>query len=318
MLSQWKKGQYLRLQKNPYYWASRQYPMEYVEYDLLPNDNTRLLKVEAGELDVDNGLPYNLIAQVQRSRSALAQINLSTQINYIILNDKISPWNDVHVRQAVNHAMDRTAFVRAILLGHGVPANSFMLKGAIDYDPDIPVPKARLALARKVLRASSHPHGFTMTMELPSGDSVANSIGVILRQELAPLGIKLNLQQVDPTTLFNDQQTAKFHMTTNVWTNDTPDPDEIVTFGVDFSSGNGSLFSFYNNPQMTKLSYQAEGTNDPTARKRLYFKIQELWAHDSPYYALYYAPFVNAVNPHVHGFSELPLGYFNLRGVTKS
>jgi hypothetical protein len=33
---------------------------------------------------------------------------------------------------------------------------------------------------------------------------------------------------------------------------------------------------------------------------------------------LYYSPFVNAVSPRVHGFSQAPLGYFNLRGVRKS
>jgi hypothetical protein len=33
---------------------------------------------------------------------------------------------------------------------------------------------------------------------------------------------------------------------------------------------------------------------------------------------VYYNPFVNAVNKSVHGFSESPLGYFNLQGVTKS
>ncbi len=55
----WKKGQYILLQKDPNYWNAAKYPMQYVKYELIPNDNTRLLQTEAGQLDVDNVLPFN-------------------------------------------------------------------------------------------------------------------------------------------------------------------------------------------------------------------------------------------------------------------
>jgi len=43
------QGQYVRLAKNPLYWDAAKYPMQHVEFDYLPNDNTKLLKLEAGE-----------------------------------------------------------------------------------------------------------------------------------------------------------------------------------------------------------------------------------------------------------------------------
>jgi peptide/nickel transport system substrate-binding protein len=322
MFDQWKKGQYLRLKKNPQYWWASKYPMQAVEYDLIPNDTTRTLKVQAGELDVDNLLPYNQIAQLQKSGSAQVQINTATKIIYLVPNNSIPPLNDVNVRQAINHAIDRNALVRAILFGHGVPANSFMPRGAIDYDPNIPVPTYDLKLAKQYLAKSKAPHGFTMTMEVGSGDTVDNETAVIFKSEMAALGIKINLKQMDVTTLFNDSILGKYHMTTGdgggLWTNDIPDPDELVSFAMDGKSGNHFFDSWYNNPQSTKLSEQAEHTNNQATRKQLYFKIQEIWAHDAPFFALYYPPFVNAVSNKVHGFSENPLGYFNLEGVTKS
>ena len=48
-LDSWVKGQYVRLVKNPNYWDAARYPMPYVEYDLIPNDNTKLLKLQAGD-----------------------------------------------------------------------------------------------------------------------------------------------------------------------------------------------------------------------------------------------------------------------------
>jgi peptide/nickel transport system substrate-binding protein len=318
MLSTWKKGQYLRLVKNPYYFDAKAYPMQYVEYDLLPNDTTRLLKVESGELDVDNVLAYNLIPQVQRNSSVTVAVDPSTQISFVVPNDSLSPWNDLKVRQAVNHAINRAALVKSVVLGHGTVANTLLPKGAIDYDPNIPVPTYSMSLAKKLLAESSHPHGFTSTFEVAAGNTTANEIAIIMKQELAPLGIKLNLVQQDPTTLFNNQEKGKFHLTTSGWTNDIPDPDELISFGLDYTTGNSSLFSFYNSPLISKLSHQAEATNNAAARQALYYRIQQLWATNVPYYALYYTPFINAVNKRVHGFSETPLGYFYLQGVTKS
>jgi peptide/nickel transport system substrate-binding protein len=318
MFDSWKRGQYLRLKKNPHYWMADKFPMQYVEYDLIPNDNTRLLKVEAGELDVDNVLPHNLIAQVKNNPSVKVVIDRSTQTNYFVPNTKVAPFGDVKVRQAITHAIDRAALVKAVLYGYGTPANSFMPRGAIDYDPNIPVPSYDPALARKLLSASSVPHGFTMTFDVGSGDTVGNEEAVIFKSEVAPLGIKVNIKPEDPTTLFNDQNAGKYSFTNNLWTNDIPDPDELVAFSTNYAPGSWNFFTWYHNLDVSRLSHEAEQTNDTATRKRLYYQIQEIWARDQWFFALYYPPFVNAVSSRVQGFHESPLGYFVLQGVHKA
>ena len=314
----WVKGQYLRLKKNAGYWDAAKYPMQYVEYDLIPSDNSRLLKVEAGELDVDNVLPYNQVAALKNNSSATALINPSTETQYFTFNTKVKPFDDVNVRQAISHAINRVAIAKAVTYGLGKPANSFMPAGSLYYDPSIPVPAYDPNLSKQYLAKSSVPHGFTMTMETSAGDAVGNEEAQILQQELAPLGIKLSIRQVDPTTLFRNQQVGKYNFTTNLWTNDIPDPDELVSFAMDYTAGNASFFTFYNNPTANNLSHTGEQTNDAAARRNAYYQIQQIWAKDQPFMALYYVPFVNAVSTKVHGFSENPLGYFNLQGVTKS
>jgi peptide/nickel transport system substrate-binding protein len=315
----WVKGQYILLQKDPNYWNAAKYPMQYVKYQLIPNDNTRLLQTEAGQLDVDNVLPFSDIESVQKTGKAQVQINTSTETQYIVPLDILPQFKDVHVRQAINHAIDRAALVRAVLYGHGAPANSFMPKGAIDWDASLPVPSYNLSLAKKLMKESKYPKGFSITMEVPSGDSVSNTIDVILKNELQPLGITLNLRQEDQTTLFNDQQKQKYHITNNLWTNDIPDPDELVSFAVNYNlSASRSFFTWYNNQQLAHLSVQAEETNNNAVRRADYIKIQQLFMQNVPFFPLFYVPFVNAVSNSVHGFSENPLGYFNLQGVTKS
>jgi peptide/nickel transport system substrate-binding protein len=283
MLDSWVKGQYVRLKKNANYWDASKYPMGYVEYDLIVNDNTRLLKVEAGELDVDNVLPFNQVDAAKANSAVQVQINKSTETRYFQFNTRAAPFDDVHVRQAINHIINRAAMAKAVTFSYGTPANSFIPAGAIDHDPNIPVPAYDPALAKKLLSESKVPHGFTMTMETSAGDSISNEQAQIFQSEAAAIGIKVNIQPVDPTTLFNNQQ-------------------------VDCPKGTTGI----------KLSQQAEQASDPATRQKLYFQIQQIWSQETHIIALYYVPFVNAVSTKVHGFSENPLGYFNLQGVTKS
>jgi peptide/nickel transport system substrate-binding protein len=317
-LDSWIKGQYLRLKKNPNYWAASSYPMEYVEYDLIPDDNSRLLKVEAGQLDVDNVLANNLVPSVNKSGTASVQINKSTQIEYLIFNTKQTPFQDVKVRQAISHGIDRAAIIKAVLQGNGTSANSFIPAGAIDYDANIPQMTYDPTMAKNLLAQSSKPKGFTMTMQTQSGSVIDQEIGVIFQSEMKAIGITVNIQPTDPTTLFANEQADKYSFATSGWTNDIPDPDELVSFAADYSTGNHSFDTWYNNPTVTKLSQAAEQSNDNATRRKYYYQMQQIWYQQQWFMSLYYSPFVNAVNNKVHGFSENPLGYFNLAGVTKS
>src|SRR5262249_47111084 len=97
IFEKWVKGQYLRIKKNPNYWDAAHYPMQHVEYDLLPNDNTKLLKLQAGELDVDYRLPYNLIASLKSNTAVQVQINPSTRTQYLAFQTQMAPFGDVNV-----------------------------------------------------------------------------------------------------------------------------------------------------------------------------------------------------------------------------
>ena len=104
---------------------------------------------------------------------------------------------------------------------------------------------------------------------------------MLLKSELAPLNITVDLVPKDPTTVQNDQNASKFMFMPTLWTNDIPDPDELVSRAVDYAVAQG-FNSSYNNPQLTSLSRQAERTADLAKRRQLYFQIQEIVAQQVP------------------------------------
>jgi peptide/nickel transport system substrate-binding protein len=315
-LESFTNGTVVTLKKNTTYFAAGQFPMQQVEFETLPSDSSRLLQVEAGQLDVDNYLPYNLIGQVKGNTSAIAQISRSTEVHYLTPLDKGTPFADVKVRQALNYAVDRAALARTVYFGVAQPAGSFMPNGALDYDPAIPAPPHDLARAKRLLSQSSVPHGFHMTMEVRAGNVPDLQTAVIFQSEVAPLGIVVTIVQKDPTTVQNDQNASHFSFLPSLWTNDIPDPDELVSYATDYTVSK-AFDTEYDNPRLIALSKQAERTADPAQRRRLYYRIQQIVADQVPFLTLVDVPFVNAISTHIHGFFENPLGYFVLQGVTK-
>jgi peptide/nickel transport system substrate-binding protein len=316
-LESWHPGTSLRLVKSSRSWMARSFPLRHLELDLIPNDAARLMDVQYGELDADLAMPPYQAANVQHQRGVKVMVTPSTATTYLLLNNRTPPLNDVQVRQAISRAIDRSALVNAVLAGNGRPANSFLPVGATGYNGGLSPPTQDPALAAELLRHSSVPHGFTMEMEIGSGDITASAIASVIRDDLRPLGIKLETKQLDADTLFKDLEAGKYQATTSGWSNDISDPDELVSFGVDYTQSARSFYTWYDNPTLTRLSRQAEHTTNSATRRRLYDQIQQTWAHDQPFLALYYQPFVIAISPAVHRFSVNPLGYFELQNVTK-
>jgi peptide/nickel transport system substrate-binding protein len=104
-------------------------------------------------------------------------------------------------------------------------------------------------------------------------------------------------------------------MTLTLWTMDIPDPDELVTFAVDPTSGAKSFFTDYDNPTVVKDAHLAEQTTTPATRQSLYNIIQTDAAQDAFMAYLYYSPYPYATGSNVHGFFVTPLGNYHMQNV---
>lgn len=313
----WKKGQYIKLVKNPHYWQPGKPYLDSVEFSVVPDANTRQLQLEGNQADIDTFPDWSSFGTLKSSPGIVATAFPSTEIDYLTFNEKKAPFSDVHVRQAISDAINRTALVNAVLFGNGKPANSLFMPGLPYYDAT-GGEAYNLAAAKKALAESSTPHGFTTTLQIASGNPNESTVAQIVQSELKPLGITVNIQQLDPTAAHASLEADTFDMAYALWTMDIPDPDEWTSFAVDPSGGAQSAFTFYNNPKVISLNKQAEQEIDPAKRAVLYTQLQQLTAQDAFLVYLYYPPYAYATTDKVHGFFVTPLGNFHLEDVYKT
>jgi peptide/nickel transport system substrate-binding protein len=311
----WHKGVALKLVRNPYYWQPGKPYLNSVTWTDVPNDNTRQLQITSGEAQIDQFPSWSTVATLKSTPGVTMSLFPSTETNYLTFNENVKPFQDVHVRRAISYAINREALVKAVLFGNGQPANSLFPPQVPYYDPNSGGLQYNVAAAKQEMAESSVPNGFTTTLLLPSGNSDYATIATIVQSELKPLGINVQIEQLDPNTADNDLQSGKYDMEFSLWTMDIPDPDELATFGLDPNAGSKSFFTSYDNPAVVNAVHAAEVTTEPTARQADYNTAQTLAAQDAFMAFLYYSPYPYVESSNVHGFFVTPLGNYHMEDV---
>ena len=314
----WNKGSEIKVRKNPKYWESGKPSLDSATWKLVPDDNARNVQIQGGQAQVNEAPPFSSLEQLKGQQGVVVKLFPSTRTDYILMNQQKKPYQDVHVRRAISYAADRKALIKSLLFGNGTVANSFLMPGVPYYDKSTPGIQYDMAKAKQEMAQSSVPKGFTTTFLVGAGDNTEQAIAQVLQSSLKALGITVKIQNVDPSARHDLQDALKYEISHSYWTMDIADPDELVTFAVDPSSGAHSFDTAYSNPQVVANVKKAEQTFDPAQRQRLYSVIQKQSAEDAFLAFLFYQPFSYSYRSNVHGFVAYPTGNYHLEDVTLS
>ena len=316
MWDEWKKGDFIRLKKNPTYWQSGKPAVDTVTWKVVPDDNSRAIQLAGGQAQINENPPFSSLEQLKANPDLVVSLFPSTRTDYILMNQTKAPYQDVHVRRAISFAIDRQAMVDNITFGAGAVANSFMMPATPYYDPNCEGIQFDMDKAREELAMSSVPDGFTTTYLAMSGDSVDSSIAQILQASMKDLGITMQIQNVDASAQHDLTGKLQYEIAHSYWTMDLADPDELVQFALDPASGGHSFETAYENKALIKLVRQAQREFDVDKRAALYAQIQQIAADDAFLGFLFYTPFPYAQRKDVQGFNVLPTGYYHMENVS--
>jgi peptide/nickel transport system substrate-binding protein len=305
-LTKWQKGQEIDLKRNPYYWLKdsqgRRLPyLDAIKWKIIQDDNARVLALQSGQVDVITPVPpaqFNQLTSVANVTTGHSFL-LGTSVLY--LNVRKGPLSDVKVRQAMNYAVDKNAIVRSVLFGHGEPATSpYDLanwtsgKWGYGYDP---------AKAKALMKQTKYAAGFTTSVDYASGDTLAAQSLVIVKAQLATIGITLNIKPLEAGTLNAAEVAGKFDMWFSLGTGDIFDPAENLHFEmVPPSAGGNAGYTGWSNPTVTRLVLAAEQTTNVQQRIKDYNIIERIYMQTGPGLWLFDPQNLWATRSNVHGF----------------
>ena len=258
-----------------------------ITVNFVPDESTRLLAAQSGDVDVAFNVP---LAQSQQWENLdTMRVDYVNDLSYVGLyfNTNVAPFDDPKVREAFAHAVDREAYVDKLLRGHGEAATAIMtpesLGAAYDAEEardvlaDIPQWDYDLDAAKAALAASSVPDGFEAELLTPNTGPQLGTAAQALAQNLEEVGITLNVREVPIEEWLASLDASSDHGVNLMWYFSTlGDPAEVPSYLLGAGNPAG-----YDNPAIVDLIAQAGAASDPAARIDLLVQAETLQAEDA-------------------------------------
>ncbi|MGO4574183.1 ABC transporter substrate-binding protein [Microvirga sp. 2TAF3] len=319
VMTEWKRGVSMKLKRNPYYWKQGEdgKPLPYLdelEFQIIPDDATRLLKLKAGEIDGTEFIPYARVQELKNDPNIRMELWPSTRVAYLTMNvrptlkdGKPNPLSNEKVRQALNYAVNKNAVIQITTLGLGKPMQSFMSSTTPLFYGPAPLYSYDPAKAKALMNEAGFGNGFEMSCLALSGNGDdANNLTAV-QQMWSQLGVKLRIDQVDNATRTARYREGDFQCRTAAWTNDISDPSQITSYFAYFPNIE-SLHSGFQNKRIDELFVKSQQENNLEARRAEYKEIQEIYNNAAPIAYLYETPYPVAFRTKAKGFVQIPLG----------
>jgi peptide/nickel transport system substrate-binding protein len=176
-------------------------------FTAIPDRQTRLLAMQNGDIDGTFDLAISDVEQWQALGNADVITAPSLGIFMLTLDQSAPPFDDIHVRRAVAHAVDRQGLVAALLKGYGEAATALnppeMWAGVVAADEvrafyaTLPSYPFDLEKAKAELAQSAHAGGFSVTVPASSADPYMVNIMQSVSENLRQIGISVDVQETD-------------------------------------------------------------------------------------------------------------------------
>ena len=229
------------------------------------------------------------------------------------MNDSLL--KDVRVRQAIACAIDRNLIIKTLLLGHAKPAVSLLppthwaWTGDVehyDYDP---------ARSERLLDAAGYPKGndgirLALAMKMSTLEET-RLLAAVLQQQLAQVGIKLELRSSEYATFYSDVTRGAFQMYSLRWQGGNEQPDIFnYAFATSSFSPKGGNRAHYSNSTLDAVLSDAAESDDMERRKSDYRVAQQILGPDLPAFNLWYRDTVVVYNKRLSQVAPAPSGSY--------
>ena len=261
-----KSGDSITLEANPTYWAGAP-KVSGVTFRFISEPSTALSALQAGEIDWTDSIPAQRVAQLKDDDSITLATTPSNDYWYLALNEARAPWHDVRVRKAIAYAIDRDAIVQATSYGTAVANQLAIPKGNPWYTP-YDTYRHDIERAKGLLRdAGAAPKTLDMLVTTEHPETV--TAAQIIADNLAPLGITVNIRTVDFATWLDEQNNGHFDMLMMGWLGNI-DPDDFY-YAQHHTDGTSNAQKF-SNPEVDRLLDDGRVETNHDARSGDYAK----------------------------------------------
>jgi peptide/nickel transport system substrate-binding protein len=278
-------GQYMDLERFEDYWGKKP-PVREARLYFVSEDTTRMAKLQTGEVDLIQGVPFNMVNTVKNDpnlKTTRMEVNNPRAINFSTRNPN-KPWHDKRVRQALAYAIDCNAIIKNVLFG--IPNHwPWLAPDELGYDPTVKLYPYDPKKAKQLLAEAGYPNGFEMTLYWQMGGRVPMSGEVVqaVAAYFEAVGVRTKLVGQELAT-FNEGRRAANKPTSDYVSyiaGGLPSAPDPTYAALSYFSCEGAS-SVYCNPEFDKTLFEARATYNEAKRAELVKKLVTILREEMP------------------------------------
>ena len=302
MLKEWNHGNYVLLEKNPNYRNVDNVKTQYIKFQTVEDDNTRLMQLQSGQIDIMGDIPASLMDVARTTEGLTLETFESTQIRYLLLNTTIEPFNDINVRKALLKGINREE-IAEVVYGDFGGATASVLSAAHSkyYNDALEVTPYNPEEAKADLAAAGYPDGVEFTL-YSSPNEVYQQMAIMLQSQLAPAGFTVNIVTQDGGTIYENAQNLKNQACMFQWSDDYYDPSEMLGWICDYDQSK-AWFTGLNDVELDELQAAALVERDDAKRVEMYKELQQRVYDNANVIPLFHNSFAYAFSDKVEGLA---------------
>ena len=195
----WQRDTSVKYEKFSGYWQKGKPYLDGVEWTFITDMMSRTMAFKKGEMNVLLIIEPNDVKDLEKEGKYYFIEGGLSGLNICLAGDSghaDSPFADVRVRQALEHAIDKKALVDKLILGYGKVCNQYAYPGTWGVNPAVKGYPYDPAKAKKLLAEAGYPSGFKTTLYTPTWGNYVYPPPVI-QQYLAQVGIDVQIEPVN-------------------------------------------------------------------------------------------------------------------------
>ena len=294
----------LKVVNNENYYLEKSPYLDEVVFKVITNTDSVIMDLLSGSIDILAYLTSNQAEQLKNEFN-IEEGNMNL-VQGLFLNNKVEPFDNKEVRQALYYGIDRQGVIDMVADGKGEIIGSNMFPGfakyynedladLYSYDPD---------KAISLLNDAGYPDGFTFTITVPSNYPYHVDTAQVIVEQLKQIGLDVTIKQVEVATWLSDVYAARDYESTIIGLDAKLAPRNVLER---YQSEANDNFINYSNLKFNEVFEQAIRTTDDGEKVTYYMELQEILANDAASIYIQDPSLLVAVNPELGGYTFYPV-----------
>lgn len=317
---QWDRNDKIVLTANHQHWAGSP-ALDRLIFRSIPDNAARFVELQKGNLHAMEFPNPDEIQLIQGNPNLELAMQSSLNVGYLAMNMEKPPFDNIKVRLAINHAINKAVIIEHLYQGTGIPAKGPIPPTLWSYDETLEDYAYNPELAKQLLAEAGYPNGFETTLwalpvprpYIPNGLALAE----ILQSELRHIGVETKIVTYDWPTYIAKTENGEHDMAMLGWSAGG-DPDNFFYSLLSKTTAQKPALNiaFYRSDEMQDVLERARMSSDQDERIQLYQQAQAIVHKDAPWVPLAHAQRLLVISRSVKNLKLSPIGWKYIRSAS--